>query len=280
MKIITLIENVQDESKTLKHEHGLSLYIETNNAKLIFDTGQSGGFVDNARMLGVDLQAVDRVVVSHGHYDHGGGLSSFFKINSRAVAYMKAETRKAFFARAAFMKKPAGIDPGVFSDYADRIRFVDRLTEIAPGVFLITRIPQRYPTPRGNRRLFVKNGKRLEHDSFDHELILVIREDNTLVVFTGCAHNGVGNMIESVREHFPGEKIGAVLGGFHLKRASRIDWFGASRREVDDLSRRLGESGIDRRYTGHCTGLPAFARLKNALGDKIHYLKTGTVLQI
>lgn len=90
MKIITLIENVVNNGNLLA-EHGLSLYITTNNRKILFDTGQSGLFIQNAEKLGIDIADVDILVLSHGHYDHTGGLQAFLEINYKATVLAKKD---------------------------------------------------------------------------------------------------------------------------------------------------------------------------------------------
>lgn len=130
----------------------------------------------------------------------------------------------------------------------------------------------------GNKYLFVRKERQIVRDDFNHELIMAIKGNDGLTVFTGCSHNGLNNMIQAVRNVFQKEKIKAVIGGFHLMQFSKLKFLGASQTEVADISRKLLEEGVDKIYTGHCTGKDAFKKLKILLGDKIAYLKTGTVI--
>jgi 7,8-dihydropterin-6-yl-methyl-4-(beta-D-ribofuranosyl)aminobenzene 5'-phosphate synthase len=273
MKITVVIENTQDDLKRLAFEHGLSLYIEKAGKTVLFDTGSSGAFVDNAKKLGIDIKNVDAVVLSHGHHDHGGGLLSFFKENDKASVYMKREASRDFVARHLFHERYAGIDKRVFTEHSGRIRYVDRFSEIGNDIYIITDIEKKYPTPTSNKYLFVKTGDRLVRDSFDHELIMVIKENDRLNVITGCSHNGVNNMIQAVKNNFPKEKIKTVVGGFHLMKTSKVRCT-----ETDAISKMFQAENIEKIYTGHCTGKTAFKRLKSLLGDRIELLKTGAVI--
>ena len=129
-KITTLVENCVYGRK-LQAEHGLSLYIETPENRLLFDTGASDLFIRNARLLNIDLQKVDYLVLSHGHSDHTGGLRHFLELNAEATVVCK---REVFFPkfkdeRENGMKYTRSLD-------LSRFRFIDELTELVPGVFL------------------------------------------------------------------------------------------------------------------------------------------------
>ncbi len=280
MKVSSLIDNVGDSEGHLCHEHGLSLHIKTGERSILFDTGRTGTFLQNAKKLGVDVGKIDTVVISHGHADHAGGLLSFFQENARAVVYMKKGADGDFFARFCGVKKYIGIDKEVFSRHGNRIRFIEKTTEIGDGVFLVTGIDITDETPRGNRCLLEKRGNQLARDTFAHEQILVIRENEHLHVFSGCSHNGISNIIGTVRKVFPGEKIGTLCGGFHLMRSTRVKWLPPLSKEIAVVSKALRDDAIDKIYTGHCTGELAFARLRHDLGNKIDYLRTGMTLTL
>ncbi len=148
------------------------------------------------------------------------------------------------------------------SEHADRIEYVEGNQEIAPGVHLLTEIPNVYPKPTGDTRLFMQREEELKHDTFEHEMALVLEADNGLVLLTGCAHNGVLNMIEATRQALPDKPILAVIGGFHLMHETQPVVF-----EVGTL---LKEMDIPAVYTGHCTGEMQTDVLAQVLGDKLH----------
>lgn len=280
MKITTLIENLKDDSVDLINEHGLSLYIEKDDKRILFDTGRSDNFIKNAEKLGINLENVDLVVISHGHGDHGGGLLSFLKVNKKAKIYMKRKVNKDYFAGILFFKKSISINKDVFEKYSSRIEYVDSFAEIAKDIFIITDIDKHHKIPAGNKYLFIKEGQRLIKDKFEHELIMTIKEKDGICMFSGCSHNGTVNMIEAVKKFFPGTNIKAVIGGFHLVKIPAVDTFSAPQEEIDLIANKIISEKIEKVYTGHCTGEKAYNKLKQVLGDRIEYIKTGSKIQI
>lgn len=283
MKVTVLVENTRLEERSDLHaEHGLSLHIERQGQQILFDTGGSDAFKHNAERLGVDLAAVDLAVLSHHHPDHGGGLAQFLESNSRAKVYLRSHdaTDTYFRALGGLLKRPTGLDRTLFETYADRFEFVDQPTEIAPDVFILTEIGKSYPQPRGNRYLFVEKEGVRRLDSFDHELVMVLRQEDGLVVFTSCAHRGILNMVAAVTEQFEGIPIKAVFGGFHLVRIPGLNLMAGSKAEVEEIGREMLRYPIAMTYTGHCTGAQAYRVLKGVMGDKLAYVPTGSIVTV
>lgn len=281
MKVIALIENTCSPGNDgLTAEHGLSLHIEHAGKRLLFDTGASGAFADNAERLGVNLAAVDLAVLSHHHYDHGGGLRRFLEINSRAPVYLRGPAVRDYHFRLLWMERYVGLDQALLRENADRFHLVTERTAIAPGATLLTEINRRYPEPRGNRSLYVtRDGERVR-DDFGHELVLVLGEPAGLAVFTGCSHHGILNMIAAVTQSFPGADIAAVFGGFHLVALPPFNFMSGSRREVRGIAQELLGFPVQRVYTGHCTGTHAFRALKSVLGERLDYIATGRTVKV
>ena len=142
MKITTLIENRESTTKPgLTSEWGLSLHIEFNNHSILFDTGASGAFVDNAEHLSVKVDSVDVAVLSHHHFDHGGGLERFFELNSNAKVYLAdAPDGECYIKIMGFLKKYIGLDRTIMDDHWERFEIVGKPTEILPGVFIFPKI--------------------------------------------------------------------------------------------------------------------------------------------
>ncbi len=279
MKVTVLVENSRlEERSDLRPEFGLSLYVETGAARILFDMGASGAFLHNAERLGVDLGSVETAVLSHHHFDHGGGLGRFLEVSQGARVYMR-RTRPAarYFRTLAVIKRPIGLDLGMFERFEDRLEQIDAPHEIAPGVSLLTEIGSSHERPRGNRYLFVELGGKLVHDPFDHELMMVVREDDGMVVFSGCSHQGVLNMIDAAVEQFPGVPIKAVFGGFHLIGLPFYNSMSAGRGEVKRIARRILERVTGPVYTGHCTGEKAFAVLQGVMGERLRDFPTGAI---
>jgi len=278
MKVTALIENTKlGDRQDLVAEHGLSLYIECNNKKILFDTGASEAFEQNARKLGVVLQDVDILVVSHHHFDHGGGLARFLQINHKAKVYLrKSDEEDFYFLVPGLVSRYIGLDQELLQNHAGRFELIDSFTEILPGVHILTGIPRQYAQPKGNRRLFVKNDDSFSHDAFQHELVMVVREESEMVVFTGCSHHGVLNMIAAATQQFPDTPIKAVFGGFHLIGLPKLNTMAGSKKEVRNIGAELLKYPIKQVYTGHCTGKKAYRVLKGVMAEKLDYFPTGS----
>jgi len=282
MRVTTLIEN--RPSKTDSHlvaEWGLSLHITFSSHDILFDTGNSGSFVKNAELLSVNVSSIDTAVLSHHHFDHGGGLRRFLETNPNAQVHLGEPPGGECFARPRpFMKKYVGLDKALMTDYPDRFKTVSKPTEILTDVFVFPHISGPYPKPAGNKRLLVRRDGKLIPDDFTHEIVMAIQENNQLIIFTGCSHNGVLNMVDTVAREFKGVPIKAVIGGFHLVASPPFNFMAGSKHEVEDLAKKLLDYPIDRIYTGHCTGTRAFAVLKAVMGEQITDLETGSHFEV
>lgn len=281
MQVTVLIENTCcPGTEGMTAEHGLSLYIEHAGTHLLFDTGASGAFADNACCLGIDLAAVDLVVLSHHHFDHGGGLRRFLEINPSAPIYLRGPHVVDGFFRWFRKERYIGLDHALLREHAHRLRFVTADTEILPGITILTAIDRGYPEPRGNRHIHtVRDGRRVP-DDFSHELVLVLHAPDGAVVFTGCSHQGILNMIAAVTRSFPGSVIKAVFGGFHLLRPRLFNAMADSRLGVKQIAHELLRFPVERVYTGHCTGPRAYDVLKSVMGSRLEYIGTGRCVTV
>ncbi|MCP3875411.1 MAG: MBL fold metallo-hydrolase [Desulfobacteraceae bacterium] len=291
MKIITLIEDSkQDEN--LVCEFGLSLFIEVNGIKILLDTGTSGSFIKNTQKLGVYLEEIDFVVISHAHYDHGGGLKDTLKANKKASIYLHENCVNEYYSnigskwpsairtfvhpfvkRSMMFSRYIGLDQQMLKQNEKRIKYVAETTEIIKDIFLVTNISKKYPMPEGNKFLLKQNNGKLELDDFSHELMLVIKEEDGIVIFSGCCHSGLLNMIETAREQFKGQPVKAVVGGLHLKLQPHKD-------DIQGIAKELINQKIRKVYTGHCTGEKAYSIIQEVLKDRIDRLFTGAVINI
>lgn len=210
MKITSIIENTTN--KGLHVEHGLSLYIEKDDGqKVLFDMGLSGMFVHNAELLGISIADVDVAVISHGHYDHGGGLKTFFQENNQASVYIHKDAFQPHYSLRDNGVRFIGIDKD-WADY-ERLVFCDKQKEISHDMTLFADVQGNCCYPSGNRLLF--GPTETENDDFRHEQNLLIEEGDKLVLFAGCAHRGIVNIMRKA-ESVAGKAPTHVFAGMHL----------------------------------------------------------------
>lgn len=255
MKLVTLMENTSCR-EDLCCEHGLSLYLETGDWKILFDAGQSAAFASNAEKLGVDLENVDIAVLSHGHYDHSGGLGKFLEINRTAPVYV---SRWAFEPHYNAVGKYLGVDPSL--GQSGQIRTVAETGELAPGLTLL-----RLDTaPMDTAGLLMEENGVRKPDDFRHEQYLLLEEQGKRILISGCSHKGILNIMDAFRPDI-------LVGGFHFMKM-----------EDEGLLRKAAEKLLQYDtvyYTGHCTGKTQYRYLKSIMGERLHYLTTGTALEI
>ena len=280
MEIVTLIENdVSPDASELHSEAGLSLYIKSANRNILFDTGSSGRFAENAEKLGVDISRIDLVVISHAHFDHTGGLKRFFEINDKARVYIKKQAIGDYFYKVLFINKNIGTNPSLFQKYNDRFVFVEDDLEIEKGIRILTHIQKNHPLPLDSRHIMkLENGK-LVHDDFLHEQMLLITENNHLYCFTGCSHHGIVNMVETAVQQAGTMKM-SVIGGFHMYNPV-TKGLSENKETVIKVGQLLKSyQFIDKIATGHCTGKRAYDILKTELSDQLVNLHTGSVIRL
>ena len=257
MKIVTLIENTTSYPR-ITAEHGLSFYLETGSKKILFDMGQSSAFADNAEKLGVDLSKVDFAVLSHGHYDHGGGLQTFLKRNSHAPVYIH---KAAFGAHYNGTEKYIGLDLSLQAE--SRLIFTEGAVSIAPTIQLTdcNHLGWTNDSYGLNRR----EGDQFQPDDFRHEQYLQIQEGDKRILLSGCSHKGILNIAEYFRPQ-------VLIGGFHLNKVDDAE-------VLQNIARRLLRTDA-RCFTGHCTGSRQFVRMKEIMGESLQNLSAGSIIEV
>lgn len=281
MILTSLIDNTRLNNRTdLAIERGLSIHASTMGKSILFDAGSSEAFCDNATLLNVDISNVDAAVISHRHHDHCNGVTHFLDRNSKAPVYFRECEETNYLFKTFGFKNNVGINKQLLVKGASRLTFVNQMTEIYPNIFIITDLSNKYAKSKGNQYLFTESDGCCKPDSFDHELLLVVKENDGLIVFTGCAHSGVLNMIDTAISHFPNTKIKAVVGGFHLVGLPLFNSIGGTKKQIEEIGESILNYPIDKLYTGHCTGMKAYHILKGVLGDRLEYFPTGRSITI
>lgn len=269
MIIKAIVENTSNR-QDLAWEHGLSLYIETQKHKLLFDTGASALFAQNAAKLDIDLAAIDTVILSHGHYDHGGGLATFLKYNSKAKIYLHQHAFGPYYSQKSNGEKGyIGLDETLLPN--ERFVFVQDEWVLDEELTLFSGVKGHELQPSGNRTLLKKMGHDFEPDDFAHEQNLIIRENGKTALIVGCAHKGIVNILKHFSALYT-DIPHCVVGGFHLYNCITDETEDAA--IIKQIAQFL--LTIDTTYyTCHCTGMVAYEQLKTIMKEKIQYLATG-----
>ncbi len=268
---VTILYDAFGESAELIKDWGFSALIEHNGKRILFDTGNHAAiFEHNVKALGVDLTQLDFVVISHRHADHTTGLRYVLRVNPKVTVYVPADGANGFggapipetFFRAddslpAKMRyfggtEPEGLTSGKLYDTGNFV-LVNQLTEVSPGIFLVRTVSQKTGT--------------LELP----ELTLAIKRSDGLLLVDGCSHAGIEAILEAASAVDPRTEI--VFGGLHLVTTPVA--------EIDALVENLKTKWkVQRIAPGHCTGEPAFARLRKAYGDSYLYAGLGTTVEL
>jgi 7,8-dihydropterin-6-yl-methyl-4-(beta-D-ribofuranosyl)aminobenzene 5'-phosphate synthase len=277
MKIINLIENTEG-NKGCAYEHGLSFYIETPGHRLLMDLGPGEATLDNASKLGIDLMSVDTVILSHGHYDHSGGIIPFSRINNSAVIYMQKSAADNYYADDGEEAEDArfryiGIDKGI--PLLPQVRFLQGDAVIDNELELFTIKKRSRELPFTNKRLLIKQNDGYLRDDFTHEQFLVINDGEKRVLISGCAHNGILSIMDAYSAKY-GSAPDTVISGFHLmvKREYTDDEINGIRQIANELCKYPSKF-----YTCHCTGMEAYKEMKSIMGEQLQYVHSGDIIQ-
>ena len=265
MRIKVLTENTAS-SPLFGCEHGLSLYIETDaGVKILFDMGQTDIFAENAKKLSVDLSLVDIAVLSHGHYDHGGGLLKFLDINSSSPIYV---SRRAFGEYYNADGKYIGLDPSILDN--GRIVLTDNNICLQDGIELLVGENFQPIEPITSYGLLEKINGLTFPDPFIHEQYLLIEENGKRILFSGCSHRGIFNIMQWCSPD-------VFVGGLHFMKLDADTDEGRS--VLEGYAQRLLKYPCSY-YTCHCTGVAQYEFLKKIMNNKINYISAGAELQI
>ena len=263
MEITVLTENTVSR-RGLLAEHGLSVLVEEGGKRILFDTGQSGVYIHNAEQLGISLEGLDAIVLSHGHYDHTGGLPEFpGEVSCPVYLSGKALEDKWCLAGDGKGNRCIGVPWREDARELERLPliFTWEQEEIFPGIYLLGQISTTVPSEMGEKPFRILQNGRYLPDTMEDEQLLVIRTPQGLAVFAGCAHPGILSCVEKVKKTFPGEKLYSLLAGMHLR--------GCPQERVEETITGLKEAGFTYLIPLHCTGTLAIARMKMAFREEL-----------
>lgn len=269
-----LTDNSVRKSKMLG-EHGLSLWIEAHGQKILFDTGQTWVFTHNAKLMGIDVEKPDHVVLSHGHYDHTGGMPHFPRMNPESRLYIHPD----FFARK-FRKlndkgetKYVGVGwkPDNSGFPQKNIVYNREPLAIKDGILLSGEIPRIVDFEEEPKGFLVEDAEgNLQKDVIKDEQMLIVEDTEGICIFLGCSHPGVANCLQYALKLFPGKKVLGLVGGMHLEKVP------ASR--IDKTIQCFVKKNVQKVVPLHCTGFEATSRINQELGASSLVCSVGDIL--
>jgi len=276
MKVVILIDNNPDPKGEYLTEHGICIYFEADGLKWLFDVGASPNFGINARKMGIDVKEVDYLILSHAHRDHTGGLEYFLRKNKKARVIMAPlSSGQLFVSYRKEIHHDITINHKVIADFADRFIFADSDLNLSPNVTIIRNIPKIDPLPKANSLLFQTNGEVERADDFRHEVALAVKTTAGIVLFSGCSHHGILNILRAASLTFKQEKIIATIGGTHLLDN---DWYSLfeTTEEVTEMANVISLKYPDMQLiTGHCTGHQAQQLFSSILDNRFELFYSG-----
>lgn len=276
MKITTLIENMLGDIEGLHIEHGLSIFIEADNKKMLFDTGQSGNIVENAEKLGIDLSGLNYVFISHGHYDHSGGLERLIKeVKPNFDLYVG----DGFFNNKYSLREDGDYQ---FTGNPFDVEFLrnnnipthyvnEDIIYLTENIMVFTNFNRKEEFENTNQTMYLKQDGEYIKDKFLDEISLGINTDKGLVVIVGCSHVGILNIIDTIEDR-TGLEIYALIGGTHLVKEDD--------EKINGIIQYLREKEIHLIGACHCTGKQGETMLEQQLEENFINNNTGSILVI
>ena len=281
LRITTLSENTAGMNENTAGlvnflaEWGLSILVETDDVNILFDTGQSISAGYNADILGIDLSRIDRIVLSHGHFDHTGGLRPVLrKMRKRVEIIAHPDIWTAKYSRRQGKDRYIGIPylRQELESLGASFNLTPKPVKITDNIMTTGEIPMVTDYEQIDPELVVKEDSGWQPDKLLDDQALIIDTESGLIVILGCTHRGIINTLYYAQQLTGVRPIHTVLGGCHL--------FSASQEQIQSTIAALKELGVQRLGVSHCTGLPAAAIMAQEFGDKFFFNNAGTSINL
>ncbi|WP_457755911.1 MBL fold metallo-hydrolase [Thermodesulfatator indicus] len=274
LKITILVENSVIYPFDVLGEHGFSVFLEMKDFSFLFDTGQGKALINNSLALKKDLRTIKFLYLSHGHYDHTGGLVELLKVKSPLDIYAHPDIFLERYWIKEDIKKYIGIPFPRF--YLENLgaKFVlhREFQEIAPNVFSSGEVKRETPFEKIDKEMKKKVEGQLVQDDILDDYSLAIKTKKGLVIILGCAHSGMVNVINHFVQQTGIDQIYAVIGGTHLGFADE--------EQLEETIKVLKDYEIAKLGVSHCTGLTASAKIFNSFREKFFFASVGAVLEV
>ncbi|OQX28297.1 MAG: hypothetical protein BWK80_00780 [Desulfobacteraceae bacterium IS3] len=277
--VITILAENSVGKSGLLGEHGFSAFIERDDEKYLFDTGPGLSLPHNIKLLGKNLSGLNKIIISHGHYDHTGGLKWAVREAGGAeiVAHPEIFSRHSIEDRknkvSAFRYVGCPYSQEELEADGAHFNFIDRTEKIAPGLWFIAGIKRKPEYIPNDSRLVIPHNDNFAPDMINDDASLLLEcEDASPVLMLGCAHSGILNILKHIREKMGIRKLRAVIGGTHLMFSDSQD--------ISLVIERLEEFSVDTVGVSHCTGMKAAVELAKYFGERFVMASAGSVFDL
>lgn len=276
LKVTILVENTVGVPLGLLSEWGLSMLLDFGDERILFDTGEQGNLISNAQILGHDLRQINRVILSHGHYDHTGGLLKFLQYRGRVPVYAHPDLFTGHYGRGFNGRgdKYLGVPfrPEQLESAGAEFHWHREPVELSPGLWLSGEIPRATAFERVDDRLVEFKGEQAVQDTIPDDLSLFYVTDQGLVILLGCAHSGLVNIVEHAKRVTGEGRVRAIIGGTHLGPATPDQ-----QNQTTDYLRGLLD--LTCLAPNHCTGLGMMSKLAAEFPGVLTWAAAGNTLE-
>jgi 7,8-dihydropterin-6-yl-methyl-4-(beta-D-ribofuranosyl)aminobenzene 5'-phosphate synthase len=259
-------------------EHGFSAFIELDKGNYLFDTGSGRSIVPNSLTLNKDLKSIRKIFLSHGHYDHTGGLSEVLKLKGKvdvhAHPHVFLDRIVVFKEEGREIKRFIGIHykKSYLESLGAQFVFNTDFNEVEKGLFLTGEVPRQTNFEKRDPRLFSEMDGSMTQDLFLDDQSLALDTEKGLILILGCAHAGMINIVNHVMHKTGKQKFYAIVGGTHLDFLTP--------EQLEESIKSLKRMEIGKIGVSHCTGMKAAFRLHQEFGDRFFYGCVGSVLEV